>query len=819
MKNQNKIVLTRNRLNKKLENVLQYPMTLVTAPMGFGKTTAVRSFFSDSNIPYIWLTMTESIKIAKSEYFWFLLVRGVRNRSPKVAEILEDRGFPGDSVQIARMLDLFENMEVSELTVVIDDYYKIETAEINQFLRSLILGEIPWLHIVLIGRKMPELDVEELKIKGMCFFISAQDIAFREEEIYQYLEIISFHGDEQLKEQISVSAGGWIAAVYLMAVSYQKDEKEGMLDSLNSMLKKAFFDPYDTRIQEFLYKLSFFDMVTEKQVIYLFEDPEASLLLRKLYSENAFIMLEHAGEYKFHQIYLDFLQMEREGYTLDIKHLMDRAGEWYSMQNDHALAFKYWMLAGNYKAVLNELEKTDIRNINSIDRKLIFEVYRQIEDDWKYEYPIATLKYIWLVILFVDKHRGENMLYEFERYFKQHDHKRYTRNQILGEIAIVSTTVAFNDAEKVVYYTNRAAELLQGEKTIIRNRKGVLPYGVPHFTYDYYKKPGKYLDTVNILAEGFKSHIEVTDGCGMGCIPLIKAEYDLETGNFDQVERWVRKSMYESELWEQKPIYICTCLTLARLYLYEGRWEEVKKILDKLQKKMRMEQNTIILNALDNCIGYIYGCLGEYERIPSWIRSGDTSVNTSRYQGSAFNYVVCGKAMLLEKKYEELDIASEVFQEYFGVFQNQLGYIHNYIHGAVARGYLYGQEEGVKYLQKALEIAYQDNIIMPFVENAEYIISLLKQTDQEKYGKLTEKILDRCGKRHDNQKNPCGLSPREEEILLLIEAGASQREIAETLFISPNTVKRHVQNIYHKLEANNKTLAIRKYHELRHDCL
>ena len=42
---------------------------------------------------------------------------------------------------------------------------------------------------------------------------------------------------------------------------------------------------------------------------------------------------------------------------------------------------------------------------------------------------------------------------------------------------------------------------------------------------------------------------------------------------------------------------------------------------------MRMEQNTIILNALDNCIGYIYGCLGEYERIPSWIRSGDTSVN------------------------------------------------------------------------------------------------------------------------------------------------------------------------------------------------
>lgn len=817
MKNLNKIILIRDRLNKKLEKILEYPITVITAPMGFGKTTAVRSFFSRNKVPHIWLSMTESIKIAKSEYFWFLLVRGVKAQNPETAEILKDRGFPGDSIQIWRMIDLLEKMKQSELTVVIDDYYLIETPEINQFLKELVKAQIPWLHIVMIGRRVPDIDVDELQIKGDCYCINVKDIAFNRAEVDQYLKMISFSGDKRLKDEICTSAGGWIAAVYLMAASYQKDENESLRDSMNTMLKRVFFDQYDEQIQEFLYKLSFFDRITEKQVDYLFEDSQASVLLRRIYNDTPFITLEHIEEYKFHQIFLDFLRAERESREMDIKNLMNRAGEWYSMQDDHALAFKYWMIAGNYRAILNELEKTDIRNINSIDRKLIFQVYQRAEDEWKYEYPIATLKFIWLIILFVDKSRGEYMLKDMEQYFLTHEHQKYSKNQILAEIAIVSTTIAFNDAEKVVYYTDKAYRLLQGDKTIIRNRKGILPYGVPHFTYDYYKRPGEYKKIAGILENGFKSHIEVTDGCAMGCIPLIRAEYSLETGTFENVEREAKKSIYESELWGQVPVYVCACLTLARLYLYQGRQEELSELLERLSSKIDSEQNTIVLNALDNCIGYIYACMGDDQKIPSWIRKGDTSINTSRYQGSAFNYIICGKSMLLEKRYEEIDVLTDIFHDYFDVFQNQLGYIHNFIHAAAARSILYGTEVGMKDLQKALDIACQDNIIMPFVENAEFVLPMLKYNKNGGHAELIRKITEICDEKYNNHKSSFGLSPREEEILLMFENGFSQKEIAEQLFISPNTVKRHVQNIYHKMDVNNKTLAIRKYHELKHD--
>jgi DNA-binding NarL/FixJ family response regulator len=54
---------------------------------------------------------------------------------------------------------------------------------------------------------------------------------------------------------------------------------------------------------------------------------------------------------------------------------------------------------------------------------------------------------------------------------------------------------------------------------------------------------------------------------------------------------------------------------------------------------------------------------------------------------------------------------------------------------------------------------------------------------------------------------PFGLSPRELEVLRLIAAGRSDREIAEELFISARTVTTHVSHIFNKLALNNRAEA------------
>lgn len=54
------------------------------------------------------------------------------------------------------------------------------------------------------------------------------------------------------------------------------------------------------------------------------------------------------------------------------------------------------------------------------------------------------------------------------------------------------------------------------------------------------------------------------------------------------------------------------------------------------------------------------------------------------------------------------------------------------------------------------------------------------------------------------------LTPREKEILELIKTGLQNKEIAEKLHISPQTVRKHLENIYDKLQVNNRVEAISK---------
>ncbi len=58
------------------------------------------------------------------------------------------------------------------------------------------------------------------------------------------------------------------------------------------------------------------------------------------------------------------------------------------------------------------------------------------------------------------------------------------------------------------------------------------------------------------------------------------------------------------------------------------------------------------------------------------------------------------------------------------------------------------------------------------------------------------------------------LSRREIEVLKLIEAGLTNREIAQRIVVEPGTVKRHVHNILGKLNARNRTEAVAKAREL-----
>jgi Response regulator containing a CheY-like receiver domain and an HTH DNA-binding domain len=110
--------------------------------------------------------------------------------------------------------------------------------------------------------------------------------------------------------------------------------------------------------------------------------------------------------------------------------------------------------------------------------------------------------------------------------------------------------------------------------------------------------------------------------------------------------------------------------------------------------------------------------------------------------------------------------------------------------------------------------AYLDGIIMPFVENAPFLIVMLREiNDRQPKDQFIRWLLSVSEVYLKNLKNEelsrVSLTLREQEVLRLTAEGLKREEIAKRLYIAPGTVKTHLQNVYKKLEVNGKNAAIK----------
>ncbi len=110
----------------------------------------------------------------------------------------------------------------------------------------------------------------------------------------------------------------------------------------------------------------------------------------------------------------------------------------------------------------------------------------------------------------------------------------------------------------------------------------------------------------------------------------------------------------------------------------------------------------------------------------------------------------------------------------------------------------------------------QDGLILPFVENTREIeLVLTRLSGKHKYAEFIwqiQKAYVSYQKSVEMIKSACftkevpNLTPCECQIGLLAVDGGNNREIAEALFISPNTVKAEMKSLFAKLGINSRVL-------------
>jgi LuxR family maltose regulon positive regulatory protein len=133
------------------------------------------------------------------------------------------------------------------------------------------------------------------------------------------------------------------------------------------------------------------------------------------------------------------------------------------------------------------------------------------------------------------------------------------------------------------------------------------------------------------------------------------------------------------------------------------------------------------------------------------------------------------------------------------------------------------RDKALLYLSESIKLAEKENLLMFFILEGNSIYDLLKElykkqtTIKDKISvKFLKRIILAIEKRETRSNDPSSeiLSKREIDVLKLIAKNHTNQQIADTLFISLNTVKTHIKNIHLKLDVYDRAAAVTKVKEL-----
>jgi len=809
--------LERPRINKFLSAVYDYPLAILEAPMGYGKTTAVRKFIEAEKLENFWFTFPD---LSNSEIaFWNKFTDGIVKLEAQAGLALKSLGLPDDAPQTEKVLQILSDAVAGKkFLMVLDDYHMVRDPVLKKLIMRLAREELDGLHILIITRDTTDIDFIDLLSKGLCCVLSRQQLKFTKPEMRDYCRMMLDGITDNDLNKICEYTDGWISFIYIVLLSLENGIPVGMCTTIEEMVEKALFTPYDKDIQEFLLKLSIMKDFTAQQAEFVTSNKSTQLILRKLNRDNAFVLYdENRKAYTIHSIFLDYLRLKRYFSQEEICGLYERLGDWYLEKQEFQTAYGYWNRAGQAERILSHMnDPQNIRNV-LIGFKGADDMFDSIPRDILFQYPFAYLLHIFHSFIQGKQNAilgWPERLDELKMHYEQiNGLDEAYRNRILGETLIIRKLTHFNHLREMAAFDKDIIRLLNGRNSFILLPGYTFTFGSLQLLYIYFRDAGSFRHLADISTECI-DFIEFSNGWGMGCDSLALAEYALETGDFESVEQNVLQTVAKAETMSQIYIIICAKFCLIRLRIVQDRLPEALELLEQMRRDAEIVNRPFYNTAVDLCRGYVFANLCQPEQIPSWIQTGDMEAANMYNMGSSYSYLVYGKAVMALKKYEKLEALTVVFKKIFSAYSNQHGFIHNQIFEAAAKCGLYGISIGTPVLEGALNTARADRLVMPFVECAPRIMGMLQLIVQNNPDdEYFNQILTLCQKYEQTIKvlsyTSVHLSQREIDILSLASEGLSRKEMAARLYISDETVKTHFKNIFLKLGVNSKVSAIR----------
>jgi LuxR family maltose regulon positive regulatory protein len=378
-------LVPRPRLQEQIAQGLRGPLTLITAPAGFGKTTLVASCIANCGLPVAWLSLDKGDNQAGRflSYLVAALQEADLTIGSEAAQLLaSSQQAPPEGI----LTGLINNLDSAsgEIALVLDDYQFISSQTVHEAVAFLLEHCPNTFHLVIATRSDPPLPLARLRARGQTVELRAADLRFTEPEAAQFLnDVMGLLLDDRSVAALEERTEGWIAGLQMAAITIQsalsmRDRKDvlGFIEGFSGTnryildyLMEEVLASQSLEIQSFLLCTSILERLTAPLCDAITESREWRVessnesLLYSLDSQSVLEYLERANLflvpldderqwYRYHHLFADLLRsrlVHSADYEVNALHL--RAADWFEQNGypedaiHHALAARDFALA------------------------------------------------------------------------------------------------------------------------------------------------------------------------------------------------------------------------------------------------------------------------------------------------------------------------------------------------------------------------------------------------------------------------------------------------------------------------------------------
>jgi LuxR family maltose regulon positive regulatory protein len=366
-------LLPRPRLHSVLDEGVGYPLTLVSAPAGFGKTTLVAAWVRTlpRDMPRVaWVSLDEQDNDPMR--FWTYVLTALERSLPgcftSFLSFIREQQLPPIQYILTTLINRLSE-EDEQFLLVMDDYHIITDEAIHAQL-SFLLEHLPrQMRLLLSTRLDPPLPLSRLRAHGQVLGVGAEQLRCTQEEENSFLrDVMGIDLQAPGINAVTARTEGWLMGLQLLGLSLQErsDIPATLKDigenghSILDYLTEEVFKRLDGSIQNFLLRTSFLERLTAPLCDAVLGQQGSQQMLEQLERANLFVVSLDGQRrwFRYHALFAEALRerlLQVEGEQVSSFHL--RASQWYAQHGQLPEAVQQALLAGEWPWAAELMER------------------------------------------------------------------------------------------------------------------------------------------------------------------------------------------------------------------------------------------------------------------------------------------------------------------------------------------------------------------------------------------------------------------------------------------------------------------------------